>query len=86
MHKTSSYTFQLRGTTDFRSIQKYTPHKNVLGITSHRGPKTSGRNSEKNVNKRKDRQLAGQSFVYLIHEYKRQLQQKYTRHTRRQDR
>ena len=62
MHKTCSYTFRLWGTTDFRSIQKHTPHKTVLGILSHRRPKTSGRESKKILTKEKiDRQLAGQS-------------------------
>ena len=55
MHKTSSYTFRVWGTTDFRSIQKHTPHKIILGIVSHRRLKTSSRDSKKNNNKRKDR-------------------------------
>ena len=38
-----------------RNIQKHTSYKIILGIIFHRGPKTSGRDSEKNINKRKDR-------------------------------
>ena len=60
MYKTSGYTFRLWGTTDFTGIQKHTSYKIVLGIISHRESKTSSRDNEKNINKRKDRQLAGQ--------------------------
>ena len=42
-------------TTAFRSFQKHTPDKILLGIISHRRPKTTGRDSEKNISKRKDR-------------------------------
>ena len=40
MHKTGSCTFRLWGTTNFRDIQKYAPHKiiyilNFLGTTGH---------------------------------------------------
>ena len=58
MHKTSSYTFRLWGTTHFRSIQKDTPHKIILGIIPFRGPKTNSRDNKKNFDKEKiDRQL-----------------------------
>ena len=61
MHKTSSYTFRLWGTTTLRSIQKHTPYRIILGTISYRWFKASSRNSKKNTNKRKDRKLAGQS-------------------------
>ena len=55
MHKTSSYTSSLWRTSNFRGIQKHAPYKIVFGIISHKESMTSGRNSEKNINKRKDR-------------------------------
>ena len=42
-------------------FKKHTTYKIVLGIISHRKPKRSSRNSKKNINKGKDRQLARQS-------------------------
>ena len=85
MHKTSTYTFRIWGTTNFGSIQEHTSYKIVLGIISHRGLKTSSRNYKKNIDWRKiDSQTI---LIHPIYECKRQLQQKgyiwYIRWTRR---
>ena len=52
MHKTSSHTFRLWRTTNIRSIQEHTPHKIILGIIPHRGPRTSSTDNKKNIDKR----------------------------------
>ena len=55
MNKTGSNSFRLWGTTNPQSIQKHTSHKIILDIVSHRRPKTGGRNSKENIDKRKAR-------------------------------
>ena len=54
-------------------FQKHTVHKIILGPLSLNGLKTSGRNSEENINKIKDN---WQDILNSINEYKRQFQQK----------
>ena len=54
----SSYMFRLWGATNFRSIQKHTPYKILLGIIYLR---QAVKTAKKNINKRKDRKLARQS-------------------------
>ena len=55
MHKTGSYIIRLW------SIHEYIPNKIILGTLSYRRLKTSSRDSKENIDKRKDRQLVGQS-------------------------
>ena len=46
---------------DIRSLQKHTSHKIILGHLSHNGIKTSSGNGKENIDKGKDRQLAGET-------------------------
>ena len=62
MHLTGSYIISLWKPSGVRKFQKYAHNKVILGTLSHGRLTISSKNSQKNHNKRKDRQLAGQSY------------------------
>ena len=61
MHKTSGYTFRLWVTTDFRSIQKHTPHQIVLGTISLEDLRKAAETKYLLRKEKIDRQLTAQS-------------------------
>ena len=63
MHNTGNYTFRLRGTTNFRSIQKHTSYKMIYWVLFPKDDlKQVVEMAKQILTKEKiDRQLAGQS-------------------------
>ena len=62
MHKTSSYTLSLWGTTNFRGVQKYMPYKITLGTIPIDDLRQVVETAKRILTKEKiDRQLARQS-------------------------
>ena len=58
---TGHHTLRLSGTGNTRGLQKYPSYKIILGSFPNSRLTTGSRDSEENLNKKEDRQLAGQS-------------------------